>query len=429
LNLISEFLQGKSQIINEEIRVNPHVVHYYSEIVRYWSKLNFLIKKTLRSLPKESNFETYQMERMLYATYRIIFENATIQSIIIELKPQNNFIPFLERLQTFSWESALTEKTRSEILSIKEAIPNFFIEHLMPIMDFDFLEKNVRYMNQFTNQRSISFRINTLASGDSLPLLINSIRRELDKINIKIWKDKDIASIYHTSPRNRSKILRSVSYKNAQIVFQDKASSAIVDLLSPMPEEVIFDMCAAPGIKSSIIAQLTNNEAKIICNDFNQNRIEATRNFLTFLKVSNFFLLNSDGTDLPIKSTRRFDKILIDAPCTGSGTFLLNPDLKWRQNERFLHQNILIQEKLIKTALTYIKENGIIVYSTCSLYPEEGEQQIMKFKKFLEPLTIPKWFSQSYRINNHALKGTGRLFPAVHKTQGFFVGKFKKKEQ
>ncbi|MFX0032367.1 MAG: RsmB/NOP family class I SAM-dependent RNA methyltransferase [Candidatus Hodarchaeota archaeon] len=369
------------------------------------------------------------MERILYATYRITFEKASIKPIIAELKLKNCFIPFLERLKTFSWKLALAEKTRLEKLSIKEAIPNFVIEHLMPVMAFDFLEKNIRYMNQFNNQKSISFRINTLSSGDSLPSLTNSILRELNKINVKIWKDKDIPSIFHTSPRNKSKILRTRSYKNAQIVFQDKASSAIVDLLSPKPREIIFDMCAAPGIKSSIIAQLTNNEAKIICNDFHQTRIEAARNFLTFLKVSNFYLINSDGTKLPFKSRKKFDRILIDAPCTGSGTFLLNPELKWRQNGRFLYQNTLIQEKLIKTALTFIKENGIIVYSTCSLYPEEGEQQIMKFKKFLEPLTIPKWFSPCYRIKNHILKGTGRLFPAIHKTQGFFVGKFKIKGQ
>ncbi|MFX1527308.1 MAG: RsmB/NOP family class I SAM-dependent RNA methyltransferase [Promethearchaeota archaeon] len=368
------------------------------------------------------------METILYSTYRLIFEKASIESVVKELNLQDDFISFLEQLKTFSWEIALNNKSKVETLSILEAIPNFFIEHLTPVMNLNFLQKNLRYMNQFSYQKSITFRINTLASNYSLSSLITSVKRDLNKRNIKISKDKHIPYIFHTSIKNKGKILLSRSYKNADIVLHDKASSIIVDLLAPVPEEMILDMCAAPGVKSSIIAQMTNNTARIICNDFHQTRLKSTLKFLDFLKVSNVFLLNSDGTNLPVKRNIKFEKILIDAPCTGSGTFLLNPELKWRQNERFLNQNLSIQEKLIKTALKYLKDNGILVYSTCSLYPEEGELQIMKFKELLEPLSIPKWFSPSYKINNYILEGAGRLFPAIHNTQGFFVGRFKKKE-
>ena len=68
------------------------------------------------------------------------------------------------------------------------------------------------------------------------------------------------------------------------------------------------------------------------------------------------------------------------------------------------------------------------IYQECSLYPEEGEYQILDFMDRLEPLDIPKWFSPSYKIDNKTIQGTGRLFPSVHHTQGFFIGKFKKKE-
>ncbi|MFW9824332.1 MAG: hypothetical protein ACFFE4_15420, partial [Candidatus Thorarchaeota archaeon] len=109
-------------------------------------------------------------------------------------------------------------------------------------------------------------------------------------------------------------------------------------------------------------------------------------------------------------------------------TFLANPELKWRQNSRFLHQNMLLQEKLFENALKLLKQDGILVYSTCSLYPEEGEYLISKFINYLEPLELPDWLSPSYTLNNSLLPGTGRLFPSVHHTQGFFIGKFKKKE-
>ena len=128
-----------------------------------------------------------------------------------------------------------------------------------------------------------------------------------------------------------------------------------------------------------------------------------------------------------MKPDIKFDKILIDAPCTGSGTFLSHPELKWRQNNAFLNQNVVIQKKLIESGLNLLKKGGILVYSTCSLYPEEGEYQINEIYDQITPLDLPQYFSKSYKINNTILKGTGRLFPSIHNTQGFFVSRLKKK--
>ena len=379
-------------------------------------------------MEKPNEYKSYTTELLSFATYRLIFEKADIEMIIKELGQRDNFISFLKKLQTFSWKFALKGKNRLEKLSIKEAIPSFFIEHLLPVMNFDFLKENIRYMNQYTSQNKITFRINTLPNN-SLESLTNSIEKDFNKNNIKFTQDAKLPLIFHTSLKNKRRILLSYWYRNGKLIFQDKASAVIIQLLSPQSGDFICDMCAAPGIKSSLIAQLTKNEAKIICNDFNNKRLKFTKFFLNFLKVSNIFLINSDGTNFPVNLKTKFDRILIDAPCTGSGTFLSNPELKWRQNTAFLHQNILFQEKLLESGLKYLKPDGILVYSTCSLYPEEGELQIIKFKEALEPLTVPKWFSPSYEINNVELEGTGRLFPAIHKTQGFFVGKFKKKRK
>jgi len=379
-------------------------------------------------LEKSNEDKNYTNELLLLATYRLIFEKADTETIIKELCQTDEIISFLKKLQTFSWKFALKGKSKLEKLSIKEAIPSFFIEHLLPVMNFDFLKENIRYMNQYTSQKNITFRINTLPNN-SLESLTNLIEKDFNKNNIKFKQDTKIPFIFHTSLKNKRKILLSDWCKNGKLIFQDKASAVIIQLLSPQSGDFICDMCAAPGIKSSLIAQLTKNEARLICNDFNSKRLKLTKFFLNLLKVSNIFLINSDGTNFPVNLKTKFDRMLIDAPCTGSGTFLSNPELKWRQNPTFLHQNILFQERLLESGLKYLKPNGILIYSTCSLYPEEGELQIIKFEEALEPLTLPKWFSPSYKINNVELKGTGRLFPVIHKTQGFFVGKFKKKEK
>jgi 16S rRNA (cytosine967-C5)-methyltransferase len=225
----------------------------------------------------------------------------------------------------------------------------------------------------------------------------------------------------------KSKVLKSYLYQKGDLIFQDKASAAVVNILDPQPKELICDMCAAPGIKTSYIAQKMRNQGKVIAGEFLNTRIRIMIQLLKHLNVINTYLLNIDSIAFPLRFQNMFDRILLDAPCTGSGTFLANPELKWRQNPKFLHQNILLQKKLFQSALNLLKPGGILVYSTCSLYLEEGEHIIMNFLNQLEPQDLPTWFSPSYKINGSRLPGAGRLFPSKQKTQGFFVGKFKKK--
>ena len=282
-------------------------------------------------------------------------------------------------------------------------------------------------MKNIEGSETLTFRTNDLWSEKSNQNSIDLILKDLEEHNISVKQDIHFSRLFHTSLKDKKKIVLSKSYKDGKLVIQDKASFAVVYLLHPHPNELICDMCAAPGIKTSIIAQLSQNQARIIASDFSTFRLNVMRRISRNLNVLNSHLINSDSIKLPVRFTNFFDKILIDAPCTGSGTFSTNPELKWRQNEGFLHQNVVLQEKLLKSALKLLKPSGILVYSTCSLYPEEGELQVLKILDNFEPLELPKWFSPSYKVKNQKIPGTGRLFPAIHQTKGFFIGKFKKK--
>jgi len=424
LHLLSEFIQGRTQILSAENRKNNKITHYYYEIVRYWSKLNFIINKTLRSLEKNLHVEK---ELLLYTTYRVMFEKAKIQDILMEVDQNEKLLIYLKRLENFSWTIALKGKMKVEALSISEAIPSFFIERLLPVMKYSFLKKNIRMMNQYHSQNSLSLRVNSLAFNKPLKEILKLIESDLQKEGIKIKQDKEIPYILHIQAKYKSKIITSEWYRDNVLVFQDKGSAAIVGLLKPFKKEYICDLCAAPGIKSSLIMQLSNKQSRLLCNDFSKSRLQFTKAFFLNMEVLNTFLLNSDGINLPVKLGIRFDKILVDAPCTGSGTFISTPELKWRQNYAFLNQCVAVQKKLIQSSLSLLKSGGILVYSTCSLYPEEGEYQINEIYDQISPLDLPEYFSPSYKINNKVLKGTGRLFPSIHKTQGFFVSRLKKK--
>lgn len=367
------------------------------------------------------------MELLLFSTYRFIFEKAKIHDIILEVGQNEQLNLFLERLVDFSWDRALKNKTKMEVLSINEAIPTFFIERLIPVMSLRQIKEIIRSMNQYSSKNFLTLRVNNLASNKPLDTLINLIQNDFRKKKITLQKDPEFPYLFYTQTQYKQEILKSKWYRHNVLIFHDWASAAIVELLKPSENDFICDLCAAPGIKSSLIIQLSDNRLKIVCNDFSNSRLNFTKTLFKNMRVLGASLLNSDGANFPTKVNIKFDKILIDAPCTGSGTFLSHPELKWRQNFAFLNQNVMIQEKLIKAGLKLLKSGGILVYSTCSVYPEEGEFQINDIYSQVQPLVLPDYFSPSYKMDDKILKGTGRLIPSIHNTEGFFVSKLKKK--
>jgi 16S rRNA (cytosine967-C5)-methyltransferase len=361
----------------------------------------------------------------LYVTYRIFWEKVSRKTITEEIAGIDT--KFLKNLETFSWDRALRNKNKKEKLSICKAVPSFMIDHLLPVMKIGFLEENLKVMNKLTEIEKDTVRINRLLRKYHKSNLDFIIESELKKLNISFVKDVHMEDLLEIAQKKKGQLLNSQLYKNGYLIYQDKGSAAVVDTLSPHPNELICDICAAPGLKTSFIAQKMYNQGKIIAGEFLNTRILMMKKLLAHLKVLNTYLLNVDSIVFPLRFQNIFDRILLDAPCTGSGTILANPELKWRQNQNFLKQNIILQKKLLQSAIRMLKPGGILVYSTCSLYPEEGEYIIMNFLNQLEPQNLPTWFSPSYLIEETELAGCGRLFPSIHKTQGFFIAKFKKK--
>ncbi|TFG09151.1 MAG: RsmB/NOP family class I SAM-dependent RNA methyltransferase, partial [Promethearchaeota archaeon] len=412
------------------LRKNPIIFHYYTEIIRFWSKLNFILQKTSRSL---NNFSVSNKDTALYLflIYRSFFEGASNNEIISELNLSKNkirtYIQFLDQLKTFSWEIALAGKSNRERISIKEAIPNFFIDRLLPVMDLQFLKENIQYLN-YSNLSHNFFRFNELKRVHLINHSFNEIKKSLEEEGVSLKRDQEFSDLFMIQDSQKSKLLTNKWYQSGYLILQDKASVTVVHVLNPQPDELILDICAAPGNKTSLIAQKSKNKAKIIANDFNKDRISFAKKLLLKMNASCSSLTCSDGITPPYRDGIKFDKVLLDAPCTGSGAFLTSPELKWRQNRSFLYQNMTLQEKLFQSSIHLLKPEGTLVYSTCSLYPEEGELQVLKFLNELEPLDLPNWVSPSYKIDDKQVPGSGRLFPSIHHSQGFFIGIFKKKE-
>ena len=427
IKLLTKFIERKTGTLSVKNRSNAELVHYYYEIIRYWNKINFILKRKLKFSNGSHVSTSYGVAKYLIAIYRIVWEKESVIKVGSELNFGLDELDIMRNLDFFSWKQALFGKKEIERLSLEIAIPTFSIKKLAAVMDLETIRANVELMDGKVGNETFFFRFNDLQFNKNQQNSLDFILKDLKEQGISAKRDTNFPKVFYTELKNKKKILLNRLYKEGKIIIQDKASFAVAHLLEPQANELICDICAAPGIKTSIIAQLSQNKAKIIANDFSKPRVSAMRSLLRKLNVLNTNLMNSDGIKLPVRFTNFFDKILLDAPCTGSGTFSTNPELKWRQNEGFLHQNLVLQEKLLKSAINLLKPSGILVYSTCSLYPEEGEYQVLKILNHCKPMELPKWFSPSYKINHQHIPGTGRLFPATHQTKGFFIAKFKKK--
>ncbi|NVM45691.1 MAG: RsmB/NOP family class I SAM-dependent RNA methyltransferase [Candidatus Lokiarchaeota archaeon] len=427
IKLLTQFIERKTGTFSIKNRSNAELVHYYYEILRYWNKINFILKRKLKFSKNSHVSNRYSIAKYLIAIYRIVWEKENVIKVGKELKFIEAELNLIKNLKSFSWEQTLIGVKEIERLSLEIAIPTFLINKLATVMDLETIRANIKSMDGRERKERLYFRFNDLLFDKNLQDSLDFFLQNLKEQGIKAKLDTHFSNIFYTTLKNKKKILLNRFYKEGKLVIQDKASFAVAQLLEPQANELICDICAAPGIKTSIIAQLSQNQAIVIANDFNRSRVSVMKPLLRKLNVSNTNLLNSDGIKLPIRFTNFFDKILLDAPCTGSGTFSTNPELKWRQNEGFLHQNLVLQEKLLKSATNLLKPSGILVYSTCSLYPEEGEYQVLKILNHFKPMELPEWISPSYKIDLQHIPGTGRFFPAIHQTKGFFIAKFKKK--
>ncbi len=218
----------------------------------------------------------------------------------------------------------------------------------------------------------------------------------------------------------------SAEYKNGLITVQNEAAMLASEVLSPNPGEIVMDMCAAPGGKSTHIAQLMKNKGRVLSFDLYEHKIELINENAKRLGADIIEASVKDASVFDKKYENFADKILVDAPCSGLGIIRKKPDIKWNrcENEKFSD----IQYKILTNAARYLKKGGELVYSTCTLNKEENEMVFEKFlkehKDFLQ-VDISKYFSKS--VKRDTLKeGYVTLYPNIDGTDGFFISKMKK---
>ena len=211
---------------------------------------------------------------------------------------------------------------------------------------------------------------------------------------------------------------------------QDPASMYACEVLEPRARELVLDAAAAPGGKTTYIAQLMQNRGCIVAVEVNRQRIKALRASVTRMGVENTILVRMDAREVA-KLGLRFNRVLLDAPCTGTGTAHKAREALTK-DEADLEVLLPLQRALLESAYSVLEPRGVLVYATCSLLPEENELLLHDFLKNKEARMLrikhgsPALDTPYGKTLPGSIKKARRFYPWIHSTQGFFVAKIQK---
>ncbi len=224
-----------------------------------------------------------------------------------------------------------------------------------------------------------------------------------------------------------------------RIQYQGISSQLPALVLNPKPGEKVLDLAAAPGSKSTQIGAMMQNKGSLFLNDISRQRLQALNANTQKAGMLNQVLLNYSGDRFGNLFPNYFDKILLDAPCTALGTLSSSPEVMGWWSQEKLHKLCGIQERLFISAIKALKTGGEMVYSTCSIAPEENEMLVQKmledYPLEILPIELPGTENFKNGLSSYDgiqfdpyMKKALRVFPQQHEMEGFFVVRLRKTE-
>ncbi|XP_050345572.1 uncharacterized protein LOC126770287 [Nymphalis io] len=304
----------------------------------------------------------------------------------------------------------------------------FLMEVLMQMFP---VQELVEFLEASEVARPLTIRTNSLKTRrrDLAQALIN---RGVNLDPVGKWSKVGLVIYSSTVP-----IGATPEYLAGHYILQGASSFLPVMALAPQENERILDMCAAPGGKASHIAAIMKNTGSLFANDANKDRTKAVVGNFHRLGVVNAVICNYDGRQFP-DVIKGFDRVLLDAPCTGTGVIAKDPSVKTTKDQKDIQRCFNLQRQLLLAAIDCCNAKsstgGYIVYSTCSILPEENEWVVNYALKRRNVKLVPTGLDfgtegfVKYRHHRFhpSLKLTKRFYPHTHNMDGFYVAKLKK---
>ncbi len=263
----------------------------------------------------------------------------------------------------------------------------------------------------FDNRRpAVTIRLNRLkASTDALA-------RALADAGIEATPSRWVPGFFKV--RAGGNLTQTEAFGRGWFFIQDESTALPVHLLDPRPGEHIVDLCAAPGGKTGYVAERQGDAGRILAIDRTFRRLRLLKQNVRRLGLASVTVVAADATALGLK--RKVDKVLLDAPCTGLGVLARRADLRWKRTPEDIGRIQQRQRALIENAGRLLKPGGILVYSTCTLEPEENEEVVEGFLRAHPEFAVDGDFRPALELGE-VTDGLWRTLPQVHEVDGTFA--------
>lgn len=399
--------ENREKLSNLDINFISELVY---GVVTWKLTLEYIIQKYSKTkIKKMSDW----VKNILYlGSYQIIFLDKVPKSAAVNesvnLCKKYNFKSvglvnaILRKIEKSDYKELSNITNSITRISLKYSIPEWIVKKFCD----EYGEEETANICQNLNLRpNISVRINRLKGKVELG-------------------EKGILEDFRTITGTKN-ITKTKEYIEGNITIQDEAAGLSSFILAPKEGEMVLDACSAPGGKTTYLAELMCNQGNIVAWDIYEERLKQVKQNAKRLGINIIQTEVHDATKLKEDYVERFDKILLDVPCLGLGVIRRKPDIKWNRQENNIKEISDIQFNILKTCSKYLKKNGTLVYSTCSMLKEENDAIIEKFIKDENfeivdiDKQIPKEFSK-ITTNNMV------QFLPSQKHDGFFITMLKK---
>lgn len=305
-----------------------------------------------------------------------------------------------------------------ERISIKTSTPKWLVERLSKQYGLGETEKIL--MAQLSPARQTA-RVNRLKAD------VPQVLQALDEEGIDAKKGKLVDEAIYAVKGNLAK---SKAYKNGWITIQDESSMLVAKALNVKEGDHVLDACAAPGGKSTHIGEILNNTGKVVSLDLHEHKIQLIEKQAHRLGLANVEARVLDSRFVAEHfPPSTFDKILVDAPCSGFGVIRKKPEIKYTKTKEGIFSLISVQKEILRAASHLLKPNGILVYSTCTIDREENDGVIKSFLQDHEDFELDDTMSERMpvQVKQYIEGGRLQMLPHYFETDGFFIAALRKK--
>ncbi len=371
---------------------------------------------------------TRDFKRGLRAFLRLYTCEATIQNINIQTASSianmgrsilgwhelSKVEDTLGRLLTADFHCIIKGLGDEERTALLKSHPLWFVKYCFQLFG---RHEALRFLESSDETAPTYIRVNTLKGKEE------TLLRCMETDGITLEKVQNLRYAYKVA--SKRPIIRTRSFKEGFFYIQDKASCLAAEVADVQPEMTVLDVCAAPGAKTTYLAQLMENKGIILALDYSKRRINIWKQEIRRMGVKIAIPITAD-TSKPLPVTLKADILILDPPCTSTGTFRKLPSAKWRLTKRSIAGMASFQWRMLENCADLVKDRGHLIYSTCSIAVEENELLIEKFLKWHPDFKLVEakpW------IGIHGMRGLTdcqRLYPQIHDCNGFFIAKMQK---